>query len=227
MLGQKLYDQIQPLWEKEKAKQDLPTIQSGILLGLLSCTFGVDRLGTQFIMNGARSYSQQGLHIPSGDKGEDQTDLSAPELSQEMVSWAIFDVQASVICFYVCQAADREIRLASQVYRKVSPWPTPPALRCSPEQAARLDENSNWSPYPFENPTSRPNYYTTLQYRSALAAIVNEIASFSLKLEGETMSSHDQSYCHRIYQRLVIWKASLPRSILPELNTTPHILCLQ
>jgi len=99
VLGQKLYDQIQPLWENEKGKRDIPTIQSGILLGLLSCTFGVDRLGTQFIMNGARSYSQQGLHTPpdrrhSNGSDEDENDLSPSELSQEMVSWAIFDVQA-------------------------------------------------------------------------------------------------------------------------------------
>lgn len=94
MLGQKLYDEIQPLWENDKRKRDLPTIQSGILLGLLSCTFGLDRLGTQFIMNGARSYSQQGLHKPVDEKHNAQVDLSASELSQEMVSWAIFDVQA-------------------------------------------------------------------------------------------------------------------------------------
>jgi hypothetical protein len=97
VLGQKLYDHIQPLWENDKGKRDLPTIQSGILLGLLSCTFGLDRLGTQFIMNGARSYSQQGLHVPDrtrSESKEDVTGLSSLELSQEMVSWAIFDVQA-------------------------------------------------------------------------------------------------------------------------------------
>lgn len=99
ILGQKLYDQIQLLWEKEKMNLDVPTIQSGILLGLLSCTFGIDRLGTQFIMSGAKSYSQQGFHIDSDQSstsGSDKRDLSATELSREMVSWAIYDVQAWV-----------------------------------------------------------------------------------------------------------------------------------
>ncbi|KAJ5782047.1 hypothetical protein N7457_003821 [Penicillium paradoxum] len=127
-----------------------------------------------------------------------------------MVSWAIYDVQA----------------LASQVYRKVSPWPIPPPLRCSPEQAARLDENIEWIPYPFDGPVSQPNYYTTLQFRSALAVIVNEIASFALKFPGSCMGSNDEDYCHQIYQKLVEWKNSLPQSVCPKYNTTPHILCL-
>ncbi|KAJ5457466.1 hypothetical protein N7475_008854 [Penicillium sp. IBT 31633x] len=215
VLGHKLYDQIQLLWEKEKSNPSLPTIQSGILLGLLSCTFGLDRLGTQFIMHGAKSYTQQGLHIPLdqssyGKSSDKKRDLSPTELSQEMVSWAIFDLQA----------------LASQVYRKESPWSNPPPLRCSPEQAARLDENMEWTPYPFESPVSRPHYYTTLQFRSALAVIVNEIANFALKFPGPSMSSDDEDHCYQIYQRLVDWKASLPKSVSPEYNTTPHVLCL-
>ncbi|KAJ5757224.1 uncharacterized protein N7511_007406 [Penicillium nucicola] len=96
-LGQKLYDQIQRLWEKDKGTPDLPTIQSGILLGLLSCTFGVDRLGTQFIMNGAKLYVQTGFDtVERCARSEKETELSSEELSQEMVSWAIFDVQAWV-----------------------------------------------------------------------------------------------------------------------------------
>ncbi|KAJ5325194.1 uncharacterized protein N7506_008296 [Penicillium brevicompactum] len=161
-------------------------------------------------MNGAKSYSQQGLHIPQDGGSDDQRGFSSSELSREMVSWAIFDVQA----------------LASQVYRKVSPWPNPPPLNCSPEQAEQLDKNDEWSPYPFEGPTSRPNYYTTLQYRSALAAIVNEIASFSLNLGERSMTPHDLDYCRQIHQRLIHWKANLPQSVMPESNTTPHILCL-
>jgi hypothetical protein len=83
-----------------------------------------------------------------------------------------------------------------------------------------------WKPYPFMDLVSRPNYYTTLRYRSALAAIVNKIATFSLNLAGN-MTKDDQAYCYKLYERLVIWRASLPRAILPEHNTTPHILCLQ
>ncbi|KAJ6071108.1 hypothetical protein N7499_009122 [Penicillium canescens] len=210
-LGQKLYDQIQLLWENDKGSPDLPTIQSGILLGLLSCTFGVDRLGTQFIMNGAKFYLQSGYDTVErcSESGEEENELSSAELSQEMVSWAIFDIQA----------------LASQVYRKVSHWPVPPPQRCSAQQAARLDEDMEWKPYPFDLPVFRPHYYTTLRYRSALAAIVNEVAAFSLRLTG-TMTKDDQEYCYKLYNRIVTWKASLPPAILPENNTTPHILCL-
>jgi hypothetical protein len=83
-----------------------------------------------------------------------------------------------------------------------------------------------WKPYPFDLPVSRPHYYTTLRYRSALAAIVNEVAAFSLRLTG-TMTKDDQEYCYKLYKRIVTWKASLPPAVLPENNTTPHILCLQ
>ncbi|OQD83155.1 hypothetical protein PENANT_c018G04386 [Penicillium antarcticum] len=211
-IGQKLYDQIQLLWESDKGTPDLPTIQSGILLGLLSCTFGIDRLGTQFIMNGAKLYLQSSFDTVercSSEHSEKKSELSSAELSQEMVSWAIFDVQA----------------LASQVYRKVSHWSVPPPQRCSAEQAAKLDENMEWKPYPFDYSVTRPNYYTTLRYRSALAALVNEIATFSLRLTGN-MTKDDQKYCYKLYERIVTWRASLPPTILPENNTTPHILCL-
>lgn len=123
--------------------------------------------------------------------------------------------------------SDPKNRLASQVYRKESPWSNPPPLRCSPEQAARLDENMEWTPYPFESAVSRPHYYITLQFRSALAVIVNEIANFALKFPGPSMSSDDEDHCYQIYQTLIDWKASLPKSVSPEYNTTPHVLCLQ
>lgn len=93
------------LWENDKGTPDLPTIQSGILLGLLSCTFGVDRLGTQFIMDGAKSYLQSGFDTVercNSERSGEENELSSTELSQEMVSWAVFDVQAweSLIIVY-------------------------------------------------------------------------------------------------------------------------------
>ncbi|KAJ5559258.1 hypothetical protein N7535_009486 [Penicillium sp. DV-2018c] len=214
MLGEKLYDEIQRLWEKEKANPDIPTIQSGLLLGLLACTFGLDRLGTQFIMNGARSYSEQRFHSDfyqsSSENSDEERDLTPAEIAQEMISWGIYDVQT----------------IASQVYRKLSPWTSPPPLRCSLKQASRLDEDIRWAPYPFEGPVSRPYYYTTLHFRSALVVIVNELASLTIKLSGQIMTSEDEDRCWKIYQKLVHWKASLPHRVLPEYNTTPHIVCL-
>ncbi|KAJ5121028.1 uncharacterized protein N7515_008989 [Penicillium bovifimosum] len=215
MLGEKLYNEIQRLWEKGKANPDIPTIQSGLLLGLLACTFGLDRLGTQFIMHGARSYSQQRFHsdfyqFSSSENSDEERDLAPEEASQEMISWGIYDVQT----------------IASQVYRKLSLWTSPPPLRCSLKQASRLDEDIQWVSYPFEGPVSRPYYYTTLHFRSALAVIVNELSIFTMNLDGKTMTSDDEDYCWKIYQRLVHWKASLPHPVQPEYNTTPHILCL-
>jgi hypothetical protein len=233
ILGEKLYDEIQRLWEKEKANPDIPTIQSGLLLGLLACTFGVDRLGTQFIMNGARSYSEQRFHSDfyrpsSSEISDDERDLSPAEISQEMISWGIYDVQSlSTSRLLIVALTDQSNRIASQVYRKLSLWSSPPPLRCSLKQATRLDENIQWTPYPFEGPVSQPYYYTTLHFRSALAVIVNELSIFTSNLSGQTMTSDDEDYCWQIYQKLVNWKASLPHAVLPEYNTTPHILCLQ
>ncbi|KAJ5757223.1 uncharacterized protein N7511_007405 [Penicillium nucicola] len=40
------------------------------------------------------------------------------------------------------------------------------------------------------------------------------------------MTKEEQDYCYDLYERIVAWRASLPPSILPEQNTTPHIICL-
>ncbi|KAF7587869.1 hypothetical protein BBP40_006638 [Aspergillus hancockii] len=61
-LSKKLYAEIQRLWELEKNDASLPTAQSSILIGLLCCTFGLDRIGTQYIMHGAQLCLRLGLH---------------------------------------------------------------------------------------------------------------------------------------------------------------------
>lgn len=79
---------------------------------------------------------------------------------------------------------------------------------CWLEQAARLDEISNrLGSVPFWE-SCFPNYYTTFQLRRALAVMVNQIASFTLKFPVPAMSSDDDHYCHQIYQRPLSWKWS-------------------
>lgn len=95
-LGQQLYDEILQIWEREKETVDIPTLQSGILLGLLCCTFGTDRLGTELIMRGAAMYYRSGLHkegapyFQSANEGLRHSMARA----QKLISWGIFDVQS-------------------------------------------------------------------------------------------------------------------------------------
>lgn len=95
-LGQQLYDEILRLWELEKETVDIPTLQSGILLGLLCCTFGTDRLGTELIMRGAAMYYRSGLHKEGApyfqSANEDLRDSMVR--AQKLISWGIFDVQS-------------------------------------------------------------------------------------------------------------------------------------
>jgi hypothetical protein len=95
-LGQKLYDEILRLWALEKETADIPTLQSGILLGLLCCTFGTDRLGTELIMRGAAMYYRSGFH----EEGAPYFQCANADLrqstarAQKLISWGVFDVQS-------------------------------------------------------------------------------------------------------------------------------------
>lgn len=95
-LGQQLYDEILQLWEREKETVDIPTLQSGILLGLLCCTFGTDRLGTELIMRGAAMYYRSGLHKKSAPYFESTNEDLRQSMAraQKLISWGIFDVQS-------------------------------------------------------------------------------------------------------------------------------------
>ncbi|KAL4990407.1 hypothetical protein BDW68DRAFT_194676 [Aspergillus falconensis] len=212
VLGEKLYAAVQRLWLQERDSADLPTVQSSILIGLLCCTFGIDKVGTNYIIRGADMSAKHNIDkndCPyfSCDSGYDPTMISN---CQKLVSWAIFDIQA----------------LACQVYRKGSSCKGPPAVMFSPEETAMLDNGVEWRPYPFQSPVLQPFFYTAARMRSDLAAIVHDIARFALRFPASALSKEDWGYGNSLYQRLLDWKTMLPWSVLPRHNSTPHIICL-
>ncbi|PLB48594.1 putative C6 transcription factor [Aspergillus steynii IBT 23096] len=211
-LGEKLYAEIQRLWLLERDIVALPTAQSGIMIGLLCCTFGIDRLGTRYIMHGAELARRLDLHEESSTYFQVQPgdDSIAIEKAHKMLAWAIFDVQA----------------LASQVYRKTPAWPQPPLVRLLQVEAMVLDEGREWCPYPFRTPTHIPFFYTAAWIRNELVAVVNEIASFALTFPDAARRDDVWDYGYVLYYRLVHWRAHLPWTVMPRHNTTPHVLCL-
>ncbi|KAL3468892.1 hypothetical protein BJX99DRAFT_97439 [Aspergillus californicus] len=210
-LGEKLYAAIQHLWLEVKDSVDLPTAQSSILIGLLCCTFGIDKIGTKYIMHGAEISSRLNIQMENSSYLFCDSDDPAAVLNcQKLVSWAIFDLQA----------------LACQVYRKQPVWDGAPCVKLSQEEAAVLDEMVEWRPYPFQAPVCQPFFYTASWIRSELVVIVDDIARFSLRLSGSKLADHDWDYGSTLYQRLLGWSTKLPWSVLPQHNTTPHVLCL-
>ncbi|KAL6230094.1 hypothetical protein BDW75DRAFT_79333 [Aspergillus navahoensis] len=212
VLGEKLYAAVQRLWLQERERADLPTIQSSILIGLLCCTFGIDKVGTNYIIRGAEvsakhDFDKNGCPYFSCDRGDDRTMISN---CQKLVSWAIFDIQA----------------LACQVYRKSSSCKEPPEVTFSSEETAMLDEGVEWRPYPFQSPVSQPFFYTAARMRSDLAAIVHDIALFALRFPASALSKEDWEYGSSLYHRLLNWNTILPWCVLPRYNNTPHIICL-
>ncbi|RAL06100.1 putative C6 transcription factor [Aspergillus ibericus CBS 121593] len=211
-LGKRLYSALQHLWQSEKDDAGLPTAQSSIMIGLLCCTFGIDRLGTRYIMHGAQLSRDLGLHRESTPYFSSDVEADAGPMSRchKFVACGIFDVQA----------------LAAQVYRKTPVWDQPPVASFSREEAAVLDEGDEWKPYPYLTPVFRPFFYTASHFRNGLVAIVNEIAGFALKFPDATLNLDDWEYGRRTYQRLREWRAGLPSVVLPDENTSPHILTL-
>ncbi|KAL4910819.1 hypothetical protein BDW74DRAFT_2992 [Aspergillus multicolor] len=212
VLGEKLYAAIQRLWLQEKESSDLPTIQSSILIGLLCCTFGIDKMGTNYIIHAAELSDKLKLDKSdcpyfSSDTSDERTMISN---CQKLVSWAIFDIQA----------------LACQVYRKASSYEEPPAVRFYPEETTMLDEGFEWRPYPFQAPVSQPFFYTAARVRSGLVAIVHDIARFALRFPGPILTREDWAYGSNLHRMLLDWHNLLPWSVLPRHNTTPHVLCL-
>ncbi|KAE8340670.1 hypothetical protein BDV24DRAFT_151794 [Aspergillus arachidicola] len=166
LLSKDLYAEIQRLWEVEKHLKTLPTAQSSILIGLLCCTFGLDRFGTQYIMHGAQLCLNLGLQYESpsyfyGDAPDEYGHLA------------------------------RSHNLASQVYRKVPAWKEPPPVKFSPIEAAGLDAGVEWSPYPFTTPISQPFFFTAACFRSDLVTIVHQIAKFALRFPDAVMNNDD------------------------------------
>ncbi|KKK13114.1 hypothetical protein ARAM_006750 [Aspergillus rambellii] len=211
-LGERLYAAIQQQWTAEKDSQNLPTVQSSILIGLLCCTFGLDKLGTNYILHGAELSNRFDLNKANSAYflSGVEDDPTAVSNCQKLVAWAVFDIQA----------------LACQVYRKKPIWKEPPSIGFTEEEASALDEGGEWRPYPFQTPVSQPYLYTAAWIRSELVAIVHDIACFSLKFPGAVLGDSDWDYGYSLYQRLLGWRARLPWTVLPRHNTTPHALCL-
>ncbi|GIJ87134.1 hypothetical protein Asppvi_006038 [Aspergillus pseudoviridinutans] len=212
-LGKRLYAEIQHLWQTEKGQLNLPIAQSSILIGLLFCTLGIDRLGTKYILHGAEVCHKLDLHCKSPAylySNADRDELGPISRCHKLVAWAVFDVQA----------------LAAQVYRKMPVWEHPPAVCFSLDEAAVLDEGTEWSPYPFRFPVQQPFYYTAACYRSALVMIVHEIAIAGIRFSKTGISRDDWQYARQLHQKLCDWMRSLPSCAMPQSNTTPHILCL-
>ena len=95
-LGGKLYNEILRLWNRERETADLPTLQSGILLGLYCCAFGNDRLGSELIMRGSSLYCQAGFHEQSSPyfhcrDGDSEHNMTR---AHKLITWGIYDVQA-------------------------------------------------------------------------------------------------------------------------------------
>ncbi|OOQ85524.1 putative C6 transcription factor [Penicillium brasilianum] len=212
-LGQNLYDEILRLWALEKDTADIPTLQSGILLGLLCCTFGTDRLGTELIMRGAAMYYRSGLHEEGAPYFQCANDDLGQNMAraQKLISWGVFDVQS----------------LASQVYKKHSEWPQPPQIGFSLEEATSLDDNNMWTPYPFQTPIFASNTYKIARFRGRLAGLVNETATFSLQLRDSGPSENSWAQGCEIYEKLLQWNQELPLEIQQERKSTPHCLCLR
>ncbi|OGM39685.1 C6 transcription factor [Aspergillus bombycis] len=212
LLSKKLYAEIQRLWEIEKRIESLATAQSSILIGLLCCTFGLDRFGTQYIMHGAQLCLNLGLQHEHPSYFYDDAPDEDGQLAKchKLVSWAVYDVQG----------------IASQVYRKVPAWKEPPSVKFSPVEAAGLDAGVEWSPYPFITPISQPFFFTAACFRSDLVTIVHHIAEFALRFPDAVMGNDDWEYGHQLHKKLLQWKATLPPVLLLEQNTTPHVICL-
>ncbi|KAL2809643.1 hypothetical protein BJX63DRAFT_404927 [Aspergillus granulosus] len=212
VLGEKLYAAIQRLWQQDKGRLDLPTVQSSILISILCCTFGLDKIGTRYLTRGVEIGVRLEIHKERSPYFFSDIDDGPTAIlnCQKLVSWAVFDLQA----------------LFCQVYRKAPVLLEPPAVEFSQEEAAVLDEGAEWCPYPFQTPVAQPFFYTASWVRSQLVAIVHDIACFALKFPASTLGSGDWDYGYTLYQRLLGWNASLPWTVILRHNTTPHIICL-
>lgn len=96
-LAKSLYEEIQRLWLVEKDRLTLPTAQSSILIGLLCCTLGLDRIGTRHILHGAALCNKLELHHEAPAYFYDDLEsheLGAVSRCHKLVAWAVFDVQA-------------------------------------------------------------------------------------------------------------------------------------
>lgn len=89
-----LFAEVERLWQLEKTQICVTTVQASIVVGLLYCGSGKDKVGCGYVEYGARMAHHLGLHQWSShaylqDPEEDMERTRA----YKVIAWGVFDAQ--------------------------------------------------------------------------------------------------------------------------------------
>ncbi|PYI08856.1 hypothetical protein BO78DRAFT_440475 [Aspergillus sclerotiicarbonarius CBS 121057] len=201
--ARQLFRVIEKLWDRDKARICVPTMQSSLILGVFFCGTGKDTLGLRYIQYGAMVALRLGLHTSSAEA------FRGNLRAHKIIACAVYDMES----------------LWVQMSERPSVWLGPPEVFMDEAEATAADLGEQWTPYPFTTPVYRPYTNTSTWARRYLLIIVNEVAQLSLNLG----SLVDLSIWQRgaaLYKRLDTFKRTLPSVLEVETNKSPHNLCL-
>ncbi|RAL02555.1 Zn(II)2Cys6 transcription factor [Aspergillus ibericus CBS 121593] len=201
--AKQLFQVIERLWHRDKARICVPTMQSSLLLGLFFCGTGKDRIGARYIQYGALMALRLGLHTSSTDAFRDNP------RAHKIIACAVYDVES----------------ISVQVSARSSVWPGPPQVFLNEAEASAADLNEQWAPYPFRHPVYRPYTNTGTWARRCLLILVNDVAQLSCNL-GNLIDLDTWYRGAALYKKLDAFKRTLPSVLDVERNKSPHNLCL-
>ncbi|RAL08722.1 uncharacterized protein BO97DRAFT_428037 [Aspergillus homomorphus CBS 101889] len=210
-IAKRLFREIGRLWQRDKDKVCLTTVQASLILGLFFNATGKDKIGVQYIYYGGQMALQLGLHLSSSAvfHSDSVTEAQRNNWAHKFIACGIYDVQS----------------ITMQLSRKPSPWRAPPENFLSPEEALLSDVNQQWAPYPFTFPTFKPYPSTGICVRRNLLILINDISSFEAELPSRVdLPSWQKGTI--IHGKLVTFERTLPMVLGIGRNKTPHNLCL-
>lgn len=98
-MANKLLAEVERLWPIEKKKVCLTTVQSSLIIGVLFCASGKDKVGATYVEYGARMAERMGLHTSSPTIIKNSRHAEADVMRAfKVVAWAVFELQGSVSC---------------------------------------------------------------------------------------------------------------------------------
>lgn len=98
-MANKLLAEVERLWPIEKKKVCLTTVQSSLIIGVLFCASGKDKVGATYVEYGTRMAERMGLHTSSPTIPKSSRHAEADIIRAfKVIAWAVFELQGLVYC---------------------------------------------------------------------------------------------------------------------------------
>ncbi|KAJ9200450.1 transcriptional regulator family: Fungal Specific TF [Paecilomyces variotii] len=198
------------LYEEQKDKATLATLQGTLLLYSKYSLFGDDDLG-YLMLNRAVGIAKDLGYISDEDDGT----VSLEGRSQDYINstvrtvWGLYQIDTVSHIGFLRPNRISHVRLER------------------PRRLTQSEDNAVWIPYPTHRSTRGAYYNLYFDEACSLSQIAQDLSrSLFSDTENPAPVPGRQEIANRLYERLTKWKSELPDVFNPEKNPAPHMLLL-